>query len=77
MKFICVICCNTVLQIVKNMTDPNFAEAIRHKIFDNMTFTDFKYYGNFYYNASQQGTSHLSVISQNGDAVSATTTINL
>lgn len=66
-----------VTAIVKNMTDPNFAEAIRHKIFDNMTFTDFKYYGNFYYNASQQGTSHLSVISENGDAVSATTTINL
>ncbi|XP_068678328.1 glutathione hydrolase 1 proenzyme-like isoform X2 [Montipora foliosa] len=66
-----------VTEIVKNMTDPDFAEAIRLKILDNTTFSDYKHYGDYYYNASQQGTSHLSVIAENGDAVSATTTINL
>ena len=64
-------------QIVKNLTNPDFAESIRQKILDNQTFTDYRHYGDFYHNSSQEGTSHLSVIAENGDAVSATTTINL
>jgi len=59
------------------MTNPEFAESIRQRILDNQTFTDYRHYGDFYHNSSQQGTSHLSVIAENGDAVSATTTINL
>lgn len=59
------------------MTNEDFAETIRHKIWDNRTFTNYRYYGDFYHDASQEGTSHLSVIAENGDAVSATTTINL
>ena len=59
------------------MTNADFAESLRQKIWDNKTFTDYKYYGDFYQNSSHQGTSHLSVISENGDAVSATMTINL
>ncbi|KAL9980089.1 hypothetical protein ACROYT_G008632 [Oculina patagonica] len=66
-----------VTEIVKNMTNAEFAESIRRKIWDNQTFTDYRYYGNFYHSASNEGTSHLSVIAENGDAVSATTTINL
>ena len=59
------------------MTNPEFAESLRQKILDNMTFTDYKHYGDYYHNSSHEGTSHLSVIAENGDAVSATTTINL
>ena len=59
------------------MTDADFAESIRQQIWDNQTFSDYKHYGDFYHNSSHQGTSHLSVIAENGDAVSATTTINL
>ena len=59
------------------MTDAEFAESIRKEIWHNRTFTDYRYYGDFYHNASHEGTSHLSVIAENGDAVSATTTINL
>lgn len=66
-----------VTEIVKNMTDADFAESIRQQIWDNQTFSDYKHYGDFYHNSSHQGTSHLSVIAENGDAVSATTTINL
>lgn len=66
-----------VTEIVKNMTNPDFAESLRQKIWDNKTFTDYKYYGDFYQNSTHQGTSHLSVIAENGDAVSATMTINL
>ena len=56
------------------MTNADFAEDIRQKIWDNRTFTNYKHYGDFYHNASHEGTSHLSVIAENGDAVSATTT---
>ena len=59
------------------MTNAEFAESVRKEIWDNRTFTDYRYYGDFYHNASHEGTSHLSVIAENGDAVSATTTINL
>lgn len=59
------------------MTNTDFADTLRQKILDNQTFTDYRYYGNFYQNSSQQGTSHLSVLAKNGDAVSVTTTINL
>ena len=58
------------------MTSAEFAESIRYKIWDNRTFTDYRYYGDFYSNSSRQGTTHFSVIAENGDAVSATTTIN-
>ena len=58
------------------MTKAEFAESVRKEIWDNRTFTDYRYYGDFYHNASHEGTSHLSVIAENGDAVSATTTIN-
>jgi len=66
-----------VTEIIKNMTNAGFAESIRKEIWHNRTFTDYRYYGDFYHNASHEGTSHLSVIAENGDAVSATTTINL
>ena len=58
------------------MTNAEFAESVRKEIWDNRTFTDYRYYGDFYHDASHEGTSHLSVIAENGDAVSATTTIN-
>ncbi|KAL9958185.1 hypothetical protein ACROYT_G035163 [Oculina patagonica] len=66
-----------VTEIVNNMTNADFAESMRLKIWDNQTFPNYTHYGDFYANSSQQGTSHLSVIAENGDAVSATTTINL
>lgn len=59
------------------MTNADFAESLRQNIWDNKTFNDSTYYGDFYLNSSQQGTTHLSVIAENGDAVSATMTINL
>ena len=59
------------------MTNPVFAESLRQKIWDNRTFNNYKYYGDFYHKFIDQGTSHVSIIAPNGDAVSATTTINL
>ncbi|XP_020894577.1 glutathione hydrolase 1 proenzyme isoform X2 [Exaiptasia diaphana] len=62
--------------VLKNITDPNFGESLRQRIYDNMTFTNYRYYGDFY-SAQGGGTSHMSLMAPNGDAVSATTTINL
>ena len=59
------------------MTNPAFGESLRHRIYDNRTFHDYKYYGDFYSSTNTGGTSHLSVISPDGDAVAATNTINL
>lgn len=66
-----------VTQVLKEMTNETFAESLRQKIQDDRTFTNYTYYGDFYQKSKDQGTSHLSVIAENGDAVSATTTINL
>ena len=40
------------------MSRPNFGEALRYKICDNRTFTDHRYYGDFY-SKEDSGTSHL------------------
>ena len=59
------------------MTSDAFAEFLRHKIYDNRTFHNYTYYGDFYSRANDEGTSHLSIISPDGDAVAATNSINL
>ena len=64
-------------QIVENMTDTAFGESLRQKIHDNRTFLNFTYYGDFYSSIGTGGTSSMSVISPDGDAVAATNTINL
>lgn len=63
-------------EIVQNMTSSAFGESLRQKIYDNRTF-DYKHYGDFYSSVNPAGTTHLSLISPDGDAVSATTTVNL
>ncbi|XP_058055488.1 glutathione hydrolase 1 proenzyme-like [Anopheles bellator] len=63
--------------VIRNMTDPQFATFIRqHLIDDNATHTDFKYYGAEFADVKDQGTAHICVLAPNGDAVSATSTIN-
>ncbi|KAJ7375097.1 hypothetical protein OS493_001831 [Desmophyllum pertusum] len=48
-------------QIVRNMTNPAFGESLRHRIYDNRTFDDYKYYGDFYSSTNTGGTAHMSV----------------
>ena len=59
------------------MTSGEYGDYLRHKIYDNQTFKDYRYYGDFYSSTNVGGTSHLSIISPDGDAVAATNTINL
>ncbi|KAK3735589.1 hypothetical protein QZH41_003619 [Actinostola sp. cb2023] len=65
-----------VSQILKNITNPDFGEALRKRICDDRTFSDYRHYGNFY-SEQDAGTTHMSLMAPNGDAVAATTTINL
>ena len=62
------------------MLDPSTAESMFSRIDDSMT-QDPKYYTDSLVltprTAYDYGTTHLSVLDQDGNAVSATTTINL
>jgi gamma-glutamyltranspeptidase / glutathione hydrolase / leukotriene-C4 hydrolase len=42
-----------------------------------MTNNTYEYYGAEFYQPDNHGTSHLSIIGENGDAIAVTSTINL
>ena len=60
----------------KTMTDSKFWAEIRSKIFINQTFNDAAYYGAEYEPIEDAGTSHMSILTADGEAVSLTSTIN-
>lgn len=62
--------------LLRNLTNDNYAAYVRSKIEVNQTFTEFAHYGAEFANVPDQGTAHVSVLAANGDAVSATSTIN-
>lgn len=63
--------------MIEKLISTEHAEDIKSKIPVNRTRSDPAYYGaNFSY-TEDHGTAHLQVISENGDAVSVTSTINL
>ncbi|EFN85474.1 Gamma-glutamyltranspeptidase 1 [Harpegnathos saltator] len=64
-------------QITKNLTSANFARQVRDKISDERTWQDTRHYGSFASAGFEDhGTAHVSVLAQNGDAVSVTSSIN-
>ncbi|CAH1233823.1 GGT1 [Branchiostoma lanceolatum] len=64
-----------VNEVVANMTSRAYAESLRLKINDSRTY-NYTYYGPSYAMPPDGGTSHLSVLAPNGDAVAVTSTIN-
>lgn len=66
-----------ILQVVKNLTLPEFADEAFEKIDDATTSQDPAFYGAVQWQPEDHGTSHVSVLDGDGLAVSATTTINL
>jgi len=66
-----------VNNLVKNITSEWQAEMTSRNIKDNRTEQDPLKYGAEYYSSDDHGTAHVSILAPNGDAVSATSTINL
>lgn len=59
------------------MLSTDFAEQIRVQIDDNATSNDPKHYGGEYQVVADKGTSHVSILAPNGDALSVTSSVNL
>ncbi|CAF1415545.1 unnamed protein product [Rotaria sordida] len=62
--------------LIRKLTSKDYADSIRARIDDHKTFS-FEYYGETWLDKLTTGTSHLSVIGSDGDAVAMTSTINL
>ncbi len=65
-----------VNELVSNMTSEAWAFSAFSMINDTATVNDPSFYGANYSSVEDHGTSHLSVLAPNGDAVSLTSTIN-
>lgn len=61
---------------LSQFNDLQYADHIRSLIWDNQTFNDHKHYGGEFANAEDHGTAQMSVLAENGDALSVTSTIN-
>lgn len=64
-------------EVVGNLTSTDYADFIRSMIDDTRTYNDYAHYGANFSFADTHGTAHISVLAPNGDAVAATSTINL
>jgi len=66
-----------VEDVVKELSTPESIMKLVSKISDEKTNSSYSFYGAKYHNVEDHGTTHLSILSPAGDAVSVTSTVNL
>ena len=67
---------NPLFQLVKNLTSEDYAYMTWQNINDSYTVNNASHYGADFFAPEDHGTTHLSVLAPNGDAVAVTSTIN-
>lgn len=65
-----------VKQVVDHILSENYAQDVSQKIDDRQTFSDPEKYSAKFIAPEDHGTSHISIVAANGDAVSVTSSIN-
>ena len=60
-----------------NLTSIDYINSIRSLINDELTNNTYEYYGAEFYQPEDHGTSHMSILAPNGDAIAVTSTVNL
>lgn len=65
-----------VRQVAKRLMSPEYAEEVAQQIDDSTTFSNPEKYSAKFIAPEDHGTSHVSIIASNGDAVSVTSSIN-
>lgn len=65
-----------LFQLVEKLLSTEFADQTRAKINDTQTSNNASYYGGLYDASNDHGTSHVSIIAPNGDAIAVTSSVN-
>ncbi|XP_040563910.1 glutathione hydrolase 1 proenzyme isoform X2 [Lepeophtheirus salmonis] len=67
---------SSVEQLIKEITSPEYGQEAFKLINDSFTVNNASFYGGDFVSREDHGTSQLSIIGPNGDAISVTSTIN-
>ncbi|XP_049873161.1 glutathione hydrolase 1 proenzyme isoform X2 [Pectinophora gossypiella] len=65
-----------ITDLLDQLASPDYGEQIRQQINESTTSNDTAVYGAEEYTGQDSGTAHISIVAENGDAVSVTSSLN-